>query len=155
MPITAVTKAENRQLQNIANILATSQKMVIVTGAGISTNCGIPVSVLCLGPIPADRHRTSDPSKVFMLLSRRATTRPLRPFLRMIAVASWPVRPTVPRYRSDVKQAPCRKTLKGRIFSTRGSGKIQPALQSSTSSSPRSVRRFEKKSSKQRRRTAL
>ncbi|CAO1600245.1 MAG: hypothetical protein LQ349_002675 [Xanthoria aureola] len=42
MPITVVTKAENRQLQNIANILATSQKMVIVTGAGISTNCGIP-----------------------------------------------------------------------------------------------------------------
>ena len=44
MPITEVTKAENRQLQNIANILASSQKVVIITGAGISTNCGIPVS---------------------------------------------------------------------------------------------------------------
>ncbi|KAL8670003.1 MAG: hypothetical protein Q9168_005435 [Polycauliona sp. 1 TL-2023] len=42
MPITHVTKTENRQLQNIANILASSQKVVIVTGAGISTNCGIP-----------------------------------------------------------------------------------------------------------------
>ncbi|KAL8859226.1 MAG: hypothetical protein Q9178_004164 [Gyalolechia marmorata] len=42
MPITEVTKAENRQLQNIANILASSQKVVIITGAGISTNCGIP-----------------------------------------------------------------------------------------------------------------
>ncbi|KAL9038727.1 MAG: hypothetical protein Q9180_002955 [Flavoplaca navasiana] len=42
MPITEVTKTENRQLQNIANILAASQKVVIVTGAGISTNCGIP-----------------------------------------------------------------------------------------------------------------
>ncbi|KAL8728777.1 MAG: hypothetical protein Q9166_005155 [cf. Caloplaca sp. 2 TL-2023] len=42
MPITQVTKKENRQLQNIANILASSQKIVIVTGAGISTNCGIP-----------------------------------------------------------------------------------------------------------------
>lgn len=45
MPITEVTKTENRQLQNIANILASSQKVVIVTGAGISTNCGIPVSL--------------------------------------------------------------------------------------------------------------
>ncbi|KAL8684741.1 MAG: hypothetical protein Q9224_006158, partial [Gallowayella concinna] len=42
MPITQVTKQENRQLQNIANILASSQKVVIFTGAGISTNCGIP-----------------------------------------------------------------------------------------------------------------
>ncbi|KAL8853879.1 MAG: hypothetical protein Q9221_001350 [Calogaya cf. arnoldii] len=42
MPIKEVTKTENRQLQNIANILASSQKVVIVTGAGISTNCGIP-----------------------------------------------------------------------------------------------------------------
>ncbi|KAL8800876.1 MAG: hypothetical protein Q9182_004850 [Xanthomendoza sp. 2 TL-2023] len=42
MPITHVTKQEHRQLQNIANILASSQKVVIITGAGISTNCGIP-----------------------------------------------------------------------------------------------------------------
>ncbi|KAL8818374.1 MAG: hypothetical protein Q9223_002971 [Gallowayella weberi] len=42
MAITHVTKQEHRQLQNIANILASSQKVVIITGAGISTNCGIP-----------------------------------------------------------------------------------------------------------------
>ncbi|KAL8711883.1 MAG: hypothetical protein Q9220_003827 [cf. Caloplaca sp. 1 TL-2023] len=42
MPILQVSKDENRQLQNIANILASSKKVVIVTGAGISTNCGVP-----------------------------------------------------------------------------------------------------------------
>ncbi|KAL8688723.1 MAG: hypothetical protein Q9218_005438 [Villophora microphyllina] len=42
MPIIQVSKDENRQLQNIANILASSKKVVIITGAGISTNCGIP-----------------------------------------------------------------------------------------------------------------
>ncbi|KAL8665738.1 MAG: hypothetical protein Q9202_002048 [Teloschistes flavicans] len=42
MPIIQVSKDENGQLQNIANILASSRKVVIITGAGISTNCGIP-----------------------------------------------------------------------------------------------------------------
>ena len=43
MAILEVTKEDNRQLQNVANILASSKKVVVVTGAGISTNCGIPV----------------------------------------------------------------------------------------------------------------
>ena len=38
-----VSKDDNRQLQNIANALAAAKKIVVVTGAGISTNCGIPV----------------------------------------------------------------------------------------------------------------
>ena len=38
-----VGKHDNRQLQNIANTLAAARKVVVVTGAGISTNCGIPV----------------------------------------------------------------------------------------------------------------
>ncbi|KAL8947492.1 MAG: hypothetical protein Q9222_006229 [Ikaeria aurantiellina] len=42
MPISQVSNDDNRQLQNIANIVASSKKVVIVTGAGISTNCGIP-----------------------------------------------------------------------------------------------------------------
>ncbi|KAL9001751.1 MAG: hypothetical protein Q9188_005284 [Gyalolechia gomerana] len=42
MPIIQVTQDENRELQNIANILASSKKIVMITGAGISTNCGIP-----------------------------------------------------------------------------------------------------------------
>lgn len=33
---------DHRQLQDIADILAESKKVVVVTGAGISTNCGIP-----------------------------------------------------------------------------------------------------------------
>ena len=44
MTILQVGKEDSRQLQNIANILASSKKIVVVTGAGISTNCGIPVS---------------------------------------------------------------------------------------------------------------
>lgn len=42
MPIVEVEGHDNRQLQNVANILTASKKVVVVTGAGISTNCGIP-----------------------------------------------------------------------------------------------------------------
>lgn len=42
MPILEVKKENNRQLQNIANTLAAAKKVVVFTGAGISTNCGIP-----------------------------------------------------------------------------------------------------------------
>ena len=45
MPILEVPKEDNRQLQNIANVLAAAKKIVVITGAGISTNCGIPVSL--------------------------------------------------------------------------------------------------------------
>ena len=50
MAILEVTSENNRQLQNIANTLAAAKKVVVFTGAGISTNCGIPVSIrpLCL-----------------------------------------------------------------------------------------------------------
>ena len=44
MTILKVDKGDNRELQNVANILAAANKIVVVTGAGISTNCGIPVS---------------------------------------------------------------------------------------------------------------
>ena len=44
MAILEVRKDNNRQLQNIANVLANAKKVIVVTGAGISTNCGIPVS---------------------------------------------------------------------------------------------------------------
>lgn len=43
MAIVEVSEGDNRQLQNIANTLAAAKKVVVVTGAGISTNCGIPV----------------------------------------------------------------------------------------------------------------
>lgn len=45
MPITQVEAGNNRLQQNIANILASSKKVIVVVGAGISTNCGIPVSL--------------------------------------------------------------------------------------------------------------
>lgn len=44
MTIREVSKEDSRQLQNIANILVSSKKVVVITGAGISTSCGIPVS---------------------------------------------------------------------------------------------------------------
>ena len=43
MTFVEVTKDDNRQLQNVANALAAARKVIVVTGAGISTNCGIPV----------------------------------------------------------------------------------------------------------------
>ena len=37
-----------RHLQEIADLLAATKKIIVVTGAGISTNCGIPVGLACL-----------------------------------------------------------------------------------------------------------
>lgn len=47
MPIQEVGKDDASQLNLIADILASSKKVIVVTGAGISTNCGIPVSQAC------------------------------------------------------------------------------------------------------------
>jgi thiamine pyrophosphate-dependent acetolactate synthase large subunit-like protein len=44
MPTTNVSSACELQLQEIADALSKSKKVVVITGAGISTNCGIPVS---------------------------------------------------------------------------------------------------------------
>ncbi len=45
MTIPQVTPESNGQLQSIANTLAAAKKVIVFTGAGISTNCGIPVSL--------------------------------------------------------------------------------------------------------------
>lgn len=50
MPIIQVEAGDNRQQQNIANILASSKRVVVVTGAGVSTNCGIPVGFIIFLP---------------------------------------------------------------------------------------------------------
>ncbi|KFY17635.1 hypothetical protein V492_00530 [Pseudogymnoascus sp. VKM F-4246] len=42
MPTTNVSSACELQLQEIADALSKSRKVVVITGAGISTNCGIP-----------------------------------------------------------------------------------------------------------------
>jgi accessory colonization factor AcfC len=44
MPTINVEPGFDQKLQEIADILAKSRKVVVITGAGISTNCGIPVS---------------------------------------------------------------------------------------------------------------
>jgi accessory colonization factor AcfC len=44
MPTINVRPSSATELQQIADIMARSRKVVVVTGAGISTNCGIPVS---------------------------------------------------------------------------------------------------------------
>lgn len=53
MPLREVIAGDDRALQAIADALAKSHKQLLVTGAGISTSCGIPVCstlspVLCL-----------------------------------------------------------------------------------------------------------
>ena len=48
MPFTHVTPGCAEPLQGIADSLWKSKKVVVVTGAGISTNSGIPVSLLSI-----------------------------------------------------------------------------------------------------------
>ena len=59
MPLQEIAATDDRQLQRIADLTAGSHKVVLITGAGISTSCGIPVSTIpCLCSI-ADFVRTS------------------------------------------------------------------------------------------------
>jgi hypothetical protein len=44
MPTINVASHSGQELQEIADMLGKSKKIIVVTGAGISTNCGIPVS---------------------------------------------------------------------------------------------------------------
>ena len=44
MGIVQVQKDDARKLKDIADILASAKRIIVVTGAGISTSCGIPVS---------------------------------------------------------------------------------------------------------------
>lgn len=148
MPITQVTKDQNRQLQNIANILAASQKVVIITGAGISTNCGIPVSLAgASGAGHANKHRISDLRTAYTLLSKPTTLTHPRPLIDKTEFKSSQARP-ISAIRGMVKPVLCPPTSKARTFSMPGSGRTQPAPPSSTNSSRRCVKEFEKRSSK-------
>lgn len=50
MPTLHVTPDGHENLQVIADALCKARKVVVITGAGISTNSGIPVSLLCSCP---------------------------------------------------------------------------------------------------------
>lgn len=63
MPTLAVQPDDSESLQAIANALVKARKVVVVTGAGISTNSGIPVSwpPQLARVKPADQPRISAP----------------------------------------------------------------------------------------------
>jgi NAD-dependent SIR2 family protein deacetylase len=44
MPTIQVGSGSDLELEEIAETMGKSRKVIVVTGAGISTNCGIPVS---------------------------------------------------------------------------------------------------------------
>lgn len=44
MPTVQITPSSSELLQNVADTLGKAKKVVMITGAGISTNSGIPVS---------------------------------------------------------------------------------------------------------------
>lgn len=48
MPTLNVRPEAGEQLQEVADTMGKAKKIVVVTGAGISTNLGIPVSHLTL-----------------------------------------------------------------------------------------------------------
>lgn len=53
MPMQEIKIGNDRVLQDIADLLVKSHKIVLITGAGISTSCGIPV---CYSVIYARSH---------------------------------------------------------------------------------------------------
>ena len=46
MPLQEIGAEDDRLLQDVADRLAKSHKILVITGAGISTSCGIPVRVV-------------------------------------------------------------------------------------------------------------
>lgn len=44
MTLNEVVAGDDRDLQDMADLIARSHRILVVTGAGISTSCGIPVS---------------------------------------------------------------------------------------------------------------
>lgn len=72
MSITNVRADTPRELQDVADVLADAKKVVVFTGAGISTNCGIPVSSfprISMFEANTFRFRISAPRMVFTLSS--------------------------------------------------------------------------------------
>lgn len=47
MPLQEVSAGCDRPLQELADVIFNSHKVVVITGAGISTSCGIPVRLDC------------------------------------------------------------------------------------------------------------
>ena len=45
MALQHIRATDDHLLQNVADTLAASRKILMITGAGISTSCGIPVRV--------------------------------------------------------------------------------------------------------------
>jgi hypothetical protein len=45
MPLQEVGAQDDRLLQDVADRLVKSHKILVITGAGISTSCGIPVRI--------------------------------------------------------------------------------------------------------------
>ena len=58
MPITKVTSRSDRKLQDVADSLHKAKKVVVFTGAGISTNSGIPVSSAAIAIFHLERKLT-------------------------------------------------------------------------------------------------
>src|ERR1700709_637331 len=60
MGLREVTVDDERALQEIADALAGSHKILLVTGAGISTSCGITVCILPICQVPMDTNSAKD-----------------------------------------------------------------------------------------------
>ena len=148
MTIPEVTPENNRQLQNIANTLAAAKKVIVFTGAGISTNCGIPVSsepfipLCCLSLITAVR--TFGQKRDSTLSYKPNVTLFLIPQLRAMPDAIRPSRPLPPNQNRYGSRSPTMSKVK--ISSTANYGKIPSVPLSSILSSHLSARESTKKS---------
>lgn len=87
MPTLRVDPSSDEDLQDVANALLKARKVVVITGAGISTNSGIPVRslshllhLLILGDLflMLGCHRISAPKMAYTRLSRQSSTQPPR-----------------------------------------------------------------------------
>jgi hypothetical protein len=79
MAITRVQSKDSHLISSVADVLAAAKKVVVITGAGISTNCGIPVSLMrkVMEPVTDAQSRTSDLKTVSTSLLVPSATRKL------------------------------------------------------------------------------
>lgn len=157
MAILEVTPENSRQLQNIANTLAAAKKIIVFTGAGISTNCGIPVGLKPRSTSTAIANfcfRTFALKKDSTLSYKpNATLFPCPQPLAMLKENSpAPLHP--PQIQNKyLSQFPT--TSKAKISSTPNCGRILSARQSSMLSLHPSAKRFVRMSREPRPRIAL
>lgn len=155
MVVRELHPGDDRPLQEIADVLARSHKVLLVTGAGISTSCGIPVPIFDAHAVavkPLTRRRisvprtdstTSSPNKHSCPLPRPPNLQRLQSIVRTpTSLTSHPRSPQPRRSPAGERLPALRQSSRDRTFLMRAYSNMQLRQPFSTSSLLPCVKRY-------------